>query len=513
MLKKISKEKAIVVLFHIILFALLILFFTKICPVIPYDGDDWYFLGAMRQPFPIWNAFNPSKVLPEIIAPIGGYLGAYVIYPITHDYVLALSIAQAIIISSFIIILFYLFYNFIKSRFNKKSLEVLLYELLFAITFFMIFKRTNGTSYYGFWAFNFNCYYHYLIPGIFNACLVLKMLSKENFIEEVNKYSYYKKGLYLVLIYLAVFSSIQLSIILISFITLQLLKSILNNFKKLKIKEFLKNNWLYVVSLLMWFVALIFDANGRRSAQIGETNWFSFDRLYYVLKSFKSLYKNFNILLLIVSLIAVIIMIVITVKNRKKKTEFLQLKNYWFDSIYLIVINVIYLVLLYMKAGSGYANRVDATWGIVFYILLFINVTIVFVNTKILFTKVALPIIIVLFSFVTINLNYRFAQSIFDYTTAKNVDDYIINQIISADLEGKDYVEVLVPKHEDSVSNWPQPWNMAMWLQNTLYSHGIIRNRMRIQFVRSEEAYKELYKKDFKYNGPFYDFEQDKYLK
>ena len=56
-----------------------------------------------------------------------------------------------------------------------------------------------------------------------------------------------------------------------------------------------------------------------------------------------------------------------------------------------------------------------------------------------------------------------------DYETCKNIDDFIINQIIVADQKGLSSVEVKVPD-EHTESNWPHPYNMANWLQNTSYN-------------------------------------------
>lgn len=78
------------------LFVFLLIFFIRICPIIPYDKDDWIYIGQMRVPFPLWRNWNPSKVLPEVLMPMCGYIGAYMVYPLTGDYFSSLTLTAAV---------------------------------------------------------------------------------------------------------------------------------------------------------------------------------------------------------------------------------------------------------------------------------------------------------------------------------------------------------------------------------------------------------------------------------
>ena len=72
-------------LIHIGIFLFLIIFYTKISPLIPYDSDDWIYLSNTRVPFPLWDAWNPTRVFAEAIMMLGGYIAGSVIYPMIHD--------------------------------------------------------------------------------------------------------------------------------------------------------------------------------------------------------------------------------------------------------------------------------------------------------------------------------------------------------------------------------------------------------------------------------------------
>lgn len=118
------------------------------------------------------------------------------------------------------------------------------------------------------------------------------------------------------------------------------------------------------------------------------------------------------------------------------------------------------------------------------------------------FLKPFLPIFIVLISLISFSFNYQQVPATnapYSAKTAKRVDNYIISQIIRADEEGKSKVVVKVPLDSTdanprvSASNWPHSYDMAIWLQNTLYSHKIIRTRFKIEFKPDNSVNKRFY--------------------
>lgn len=510
-----KKEKVLEIIKYVLFFSFLYLFFTRVCPIVPYEGDDWFFLGSMRQPIPYPGAFNPSKILPEVLEPLCGYFGAFVIYPITHDYVDSLSMACTGCISLFIVMLFYLFNRMLKKRYKFDNKKSLLYELLFIILFFVFFKKENQNSFYGFWSKSLNCYFNYLIPAIINGAVVLFMMGYENFQESFNKKSNFSKGFFIVIVYFTLFSSIQLNVILPTYVFACFLKEFIKLIKakgkfKTKLVNIIKSTWIYILILVGWLVSIGFDLAGRRGKMMANEHWLSLDNLKLTANTLNFTYSLMFKPLLWVLCIGLVLLIIYSIKHRKEKLGIVKNLLY---ILLVLFLNVAYIILLYMNAGYGYAYRIDATWGILFYLILLIMAIIIMCNKYIKVTEVTVPIMIVLFFVVSANLNYPFAQSIFDAKAAKEIDNYIINQILEADKEGKSSTTVKVPKHaDDSKTNWPHPYNMAQWLQNGLYAHRLTRNRFYIVFEPDEKVTKELYTKDYS-NMFFFDFERDKFLK
>ena len=119
----IKNEKAKITIVNLFLTILLLLFFANICPIVPYDKDDWIYLGQMRIPIPMWNGWNPTKILPEVLMPICGYFGARLVYPIVGDYFFAITIVAAIILSTFIVTLCICVLRFLIKRMNLEIKE------------------------------------------------------------------------------------------------------------------------------------------------------------------------------------------------------------------------------------------------------------------------------------------------------------------------------------------------------------------------------------------------------
>ncbi len=499
-------EKKKVILIQIIIMLFLYLFFTQIVPVVPFDGDDWYFTGSMRKPIPLWGAFNPSKVLPEVIQPLGGYIAAYLLTPIINDYVRSITLAEAFLIVSFMMLYFVFFYKYLKKRYFTSTTNALISEIFLCLTFFCVFKKYDDKSYFGFWASDLTCYFHYIVPGLLNMTMLFIMDQSTDFKVVYKKWTCNEKSLFWVGVYFAVFSSIQLNIILAGYCSWIIVRDFaLLIIKKNSFKEFIQSKVIHLFIIIMWFISLIYDANGMRAQMLQKStdsvSFFS-QPLSDVFLQSKALFSNFNVILLLFLLIMLTFIFVSIKQHRINISEINAIAGY----VYLILITFIYLMLIYAKTGGIYSSRPDAMWAIISYYLVFLSICFnIFINA---FRKFNVSILLLILTFFfAINQNRAFANGSYgyDYVTYKKIDNYIIKQVIDGDLSGKEVVEVHVP-NEHSDSNWPHPYNMSDWLQNTLYAHKVIRRRMKI-IVVPDNSVNELFYYDISDMEKFIDLE------
>ena len=87
--------------FFFLIFAFLFLWFSRIHPLIPFDADDWTYLGYIRPAVPIWGAWNPSRVFPEVALPFFSKVASYLVMPLTGDYITAQTLMHAFVVSAF----------------------------------------------------------------------------------------------------------------------------------------------------------------------------------------------------------------------------------------------------------------------------------------------------------------------------------------------------------------------------------------------------------------------------
>lgn len=273
---------------------------------------------------------------------------------------------------------------------------------------------------------------------------------------------------------------------------------------------FLKKIAWQLIIILAWLVSIVFDLHGRRAAGVSSANQGSFlTKLHDTLQSFLSLAKQQNKLILAMSL--AIILLAVILKPWFKKNVSKYLSAFLYVSLICLVITFCYLVLAYSKAGSGYASRIDAMWGIIFYFILAVSISFISLLKNIHFVTLLTPLLLslmILISFNFDNLPIPANVNGYDAQTAKRIDNYIINQIVAADRQGKSKVIVKVPQYKKDPNpkngndNWPHSYYTVKWVQNAMYSHRLIRHRMLIEFKPDKNVNKR-YFASHKYDQPF----------
>lgn len=486
------KNSKLNVLFFSICFLFFFIFFAMVYPLVPYDGDDWAFLSFTRPAYPIWGSWNPIKILPETLMPFCGYLSAYIFNPVIGDYITSITISSALIVSLFITIYFYCFYKLISfncqlSNFNSLSLTSILIFL-----HFIIFKSNQFDNIYMFYSGNLICYFHYLIPAILNSILVLFFLRFKNFLEDVK---IFKNALLLFLIYLSIFSNIFHSIILVTCISTELLfmffKNINSNSVTIKnLKTYLIKNisWVFIVSL--WFISLLFEANGGRAHLIGYSTLDLpiHETLTFLNNLFKQISKHFFIIAIVSVLSAFI-----TYKINKTKIEIDYFyKNTTIKCLLSFIITLIYIILVSAKANPSYINRADVSFSFLFYLFIIIFISLTYIFQKYYKAIIFLPIFCFIIATIAFNTDKHFRES-----NSRNIpsskciiiDNLFIQQIVNADSEGKNKIELDVPKG-DNIDNWPHPYSMGSSISKTLYVHGLISRNMIITVKPNENINK-----------------------
>lgn len=475
-----------IMLFQLAIFITMFVFFSQISPLVPFDADDWLFNGTMRGPYPLWGAFNPTRVLPEILNPLAGSISAFLVYPFTKDYIFSITLVDSILVALFISLMMYAFFNLLRKRLNYSVNISLATEILFFLSFFLIFKHINHQSYTGFLTTDTTCIFFYLIPGLINAIMLMILAQESNFSLAFMDFSTSKKGLIVAGLYFALFSNSQFNIILATFSFTMLVREGLIGKNKVFSLNFIKSVWLHLIILIMWLITVVFDLFGGRSTSINKNAKLSLQsRISATFSFFKSLVQATNKAILFgILLVIVIVFLVLIIKQKSLRGEetLVLLKG----SLFSLVLTWIYLMIAYSKSLPNYAGRVDAMWPVLFFLLFIFSVALAYIINSFYAAKVIAPVTIILGAMIAFNFSCLPVPSITMNTTpmaAKRIDNYIINKVVAADRAGKSRVTVKVPLGNTADNNWPQSYYMQGALSQSLYTHRVTEHRIAVKFV------------------------------
>jgi hypothetical protein len=462
------------------------MFFIKIHPIIIFDTDDWYYSFANRGAYPISSAWNPTRVLPETIMPFVLLFGTNILSIFSDNYINNVIVINSIVVSSFILLYVYSFYNLLKEKFKLNILYNFSITILFILLHFLIFRNANANNLYMFYSLDACCYYYYLIPGLLNMSLVMNYVTYKKFYFKDN---IFRTSIMFLLCYLSIFSNLFHSIILASFIGTGLLielidKKILSksNFKFDKIKEFLINNIDKFIILFAWLLVQLFELKGGRASSLNSNLGFIV-MFKNSIKDLIGVYGLLNKTFIKISLFTLTAGIFIIFKKRLYKDKI------FINSICSMLITVLYLLLVCSKAGSWYISRPDVLISILTYIFVFICFVLSYILKKYkrLFIIVPTLLFILYFEINTSDTTFRESNILnLPYEDCIKINNEIINQIKEASYN--DLNIIYIPKF-DSNDNWPIAFYGHQWIIESLNKHGVIKNKFIGNFEISKSYY------------------------
>ena len=462
-----------------LIFAVMFVFFSQVHPPVLFDGDDWNVISDARVGLPKWGGWNPIKVLPETFYPICGYFAAYVVNPIIGDYLTAVTISVALIVSIFIAVYVVLFLKFAEKFFGLDTLTTNFFGIIFLLLHFAIFlKHNTQDNFYLFHTTDTDCVFNYILPNLLNAALVLfiaRFDAKKFFFEHVTPAAIFLFSA----IYFGIFSSILSSCILVIYIFVELMSRA--QFKKFKPRKFFTDNKTFCVILIFWLISLLFEANGGRAKSMAlEESFFALTIQTTAITIQSLLFDNRGLPLMIFAAVTTIFIFV-----RQNDAYSKNLLRVLIKFLICLPLWTVYVILVAARANPNYALRPDVQFGIFFFVFVIFLAALSFWIKK--FPRVAFIVPILAFALFTWIFSGKrtLCPSTFNHVPEKvcvEVSRHIIDQIISADRAGLDKVTVTVPKGDDN-DNWPHPLYMGKNISRTLHAHGIISRRLEVKIL------------------------------
>ena len=483
-----SKKYRVEIFAGVFVFAMMFVFFSEAHPIVMFDGDDWGTISESRPALPKWGAWNPIKVLPETLYPSVGFFSAYFVAPFVGDYLTAFTISAAAIVSIFITAYIFLMILFLEKNFSLQRSAAIFLGLMFLLLHFAIFlQHDEFQNEYLFQVIDTTCYFHYLIPALLNASLVL-LLSQidttKNFFSQADG----KKILLVFAVYMAIFSNVLHSSILAIYIFVELLWKIRP--KDFSPKKFFQENKFYCLILIFWSVSLIFEINGGRSHNLAKNIDTSFFENFISAAAayFQSLaHNNRGAAFFIIAIVTVPFV------WKNSADEFAEKILTAIKKFALCLpIWSLYTILAGAKAGIDYAVRRDVQIGIFFFLFVIVISAFAYWLKKNPHSMLIFPILIFALFTWTCSGTKNFAASNVKHLpekTCQEINRYIVNELVAADKSGAEEFILLLPKWNDA-DNWPHPIYMGERYIRTLYSHGIISRQFKVTVEPDENLNK-----------------------
>lgn len=484
-----KKRTVYQMLWYLLIFAFMYSWFTQVHPLVVFDADDWTYLTPDRKAWPIWGEWNPAKVFPEVFMPLCSTVGNFLLMPLVGDYVTAMTLTHAFVVSVFITVYILCFDRMLRRLFGLSGLSRIYAGALFLIFHFLAMRSDYVDNLYLFYCKDLNCYYNYLIPGLLNAAIVMELVKNEKFEDFLANGNPAVRGIFLLVLYMAIFSNLVDSVILAVYAGARILLGVLKQVRKMNWKTYLKDHTLFIGVFAAWLVSAVFELSGGRAGDgakgsllhnIKESAYCLFDVL-----------RNCNALFLALSVVIVVLAAVLFVMSRKQDRDFVELGIFW---IVCVAAMTACMVALCAVVQPYYMYRAEYLFGIFFYCIALVLLCFGYVVQKQPKVLLVLPILLCVLISETDTREKTFQESNManlDPAVCADISRGLIAQAVAANEEGLKEMTLSVPLWE-SEDNWPHAVQLMDRMRHALYAHRIINYPIDMSIEPSEEV-NELY--------------------
>ncbi len=477
----IKKSDNLYYFYYCVLFIIFFVFFSQVHPLLPFDTDDWKYVGFTRPPYPTLSTWNPTKILPECLQALTGLIAAYFVTPIINDYLTALIYSHAFVISIFIIGYFFSIQKLLVWKYRINSLSGYCIITILVLLHFIVLKTRPTNNDHLFYSSDVNCYYNYIVPNMLCASLAMYLMRHEIKVSMcISKFS-----IILFLTFLALFSNLYSTIILIAYIGAKLLLDLYKYDKRQSnwLNSYIKKNIFSLLVIAIWLIVQFLEAKGSRANAYGSMLLPFNESLTTAVKLFISTHYNKWFLFFSIA----IILCAKTYSFFNEKHQLFHIGKTSQIIFLALLFSIVYLIILSSQVYPQYLLRSEVMFSYFFYYFLLVALCLGYLTSKLNYIKILYPFFIFFFFFLLNSSDNTFVDVQYPYgtelKTCEAIDRDIINQVKTAELLGKDTVTIYVHSYNEN-SNWPLILHQGKYFGMTLYKHGIIHHKITTIFER-----------------------------
>lgn len=466
-------------------------FFYRVHPLVVLDADDWTYISYTRVAIPSPQYWNSSRILPEILLSACGSFSAFVLLPLVRDYISALTLTFALVLSSCVTVYTFCFVRLAEKKLSAERVWSLPAAVLFLLFHFLIFRTENSGNSYMFRSCNVCCTFYYTIPALLNASLLMFFMADGGADACAREGSPLKKGVLLLLCYLAVFSNLYESIILAAYAGVCALFALIDGWKaKRGLLPILREIPVSLGIVLLWAVSAVLELLGGRAESLRTEVPFG-TMLSRSVANAAEVVRGTNVffLLLLVGLVGFAVLTALC--RRKKNGGIVEPARLFFLTVLTGILVTVFVILLGAKTVPDYIEvyRADLIFGMLFFPVLLMTLCGVYLLREQPWIRVLVPLLICVIATEINTPLPTFAEpnTIFtDPATVMAMSRDVVEQLVEADRAGMTHADIYV-SDSGSGDNWPQAVYMGQRVVNSLRKHGILAHDIEVTIVPSQE--------------------------
>ncbi len=495
---KTGRTRAAELLLFFAVFAAMLLFFTVLHPIPIMDEDDVIYTVLSRKAIPIPGAWNPSRMMPEILSCVCGNLAGVFAALGFGSFIDCQVFVLGMMLSAFIAVYAAVLYRLLETRLEISRFAAAGLAVLFLLLHFLIFRTDYSGNRHMFHTYDACCVFFYTIPAVLSCTLVMHFMTEPERTPSFPAKQPLRESLFLLTLYFAVFSNLFGSVTLAVYALLRVLRDFIAGRKdgKRDFRAFLRQDAFWIVLVLLWLLALILEATGGRAgggpAAIvsGETPYG--EKLGTAAGLMLSAFAGSSLLfrlLLAAALLAALASLRIR-PDRGINRRFLHTAG-----VCLLwgIPSAVFLLFLGAAVNPLYLNRPEVLFPVAAMLFLLTVTAIAHLIRRLPKLQLLLPILLV-FVFSMINTRFlTFCDSNpleLNGHTAVAVENRIYGSIIEAAEAGETEITIPVPVSGED-GNWPHDGNIGRPIAQFFLKYGLIDHEIMVHVEPSEAFNRE----------------------
>ena len=468
----------------------MMVFFIMLHPIPIMDEDDVIYSVLIRKAIPIPGSWNPSRLMPEVLASFCGNAAAILTrFGFGHFIHCQVAVAGTLL-SLFITAYVCAFRRLLCRKLGLGRFQSCCLAVLFLELHFLVYVVAPEGNKHMFHSYNECCMFFYTIPALFCGALMMVLMADETENPLAGK-SLFCRSVWVTAVYFAVFSDLYGSILLSACAGLRLLENFVKTRKQLGRKRFWKQNAFWAAVLVLWLLALLLEGTGGRAANVNSMSNRKGPLLMLLGDSAGLFFRtvwNTSLLFRLIALAAVLLFFFLLLHGRRSETGASAIRLI-LNTACVGVLCTVFIILLSAVVSPDYTGRPEAIFASVAVLMVLMVLCIAAFLQQLPRLAVLLPIAL-LFVFSMTCTRYRTFADINSVNihgqAAVALEDEIYQSIITAAEEGKWDVGVRVPKYNE-VSNWPHDGNIGAPIAELFLKYGIIDHEIYVWTDPTEE--------------------------